>query len=807
MSTFSFSGSPALRLAGLVIAGILVDRWVHLSMYVLVASLLAVTLLCLLEVVTGKFSTSAALLVSLLGVLLGATKYEADRDRSAFIPRELFGKEVVVVGEIVEPPLSTKSSVRFVMKARAVRSGDRHVAVRENVKVTLKFKRGEASPLVPAYGMLLALRGTLSHPSDTRNPGDFSEKSYLESNGISSLMLVRGSEQAAVLDTTRGSWLAIHAVIPVREYFVRVFGGLTHGESAEFLKGLIVGDRSGISVETRKAFVHSGVAHVLAVSGSHVVIVAGVLFFLFGLLRLPKWGIALSTILGLGVYALVTGGHPPVVRASITASIFLLGNILRTRSDPFNSLGVAALVILAIDARQLFDVGFQLSFVAVLSIVYLYPKMNALISLIPKANLFQQACIWTLRVCAVSLAASLGTLPLTAVYFGKVSLIGVAANIVVMPAVGGAIVLGFVTVLANLVSTVVASSYAAVNQLLLECTLWVIRWSGSISFAYADTSRFLPVYALPFYAALLFVFNLKTPRIARRWLLVFLVMLNVAIFAPQPAAVAATNKLRVAFLDVGQGDGAVIESPEGKVIVIDAGPSAGGYDAGERTMAPYLRRRNISRIDMLIVSHPHDDHIGGVPHILEQFDVSGVMESGQPVKSWVYKRYLSDLHSEGCSVDTARSGMPPVSLGNLRLYVLSPRPSLIEPDTTRRHPNLNNTSVVVRLQYGNVSFLFAGDAEQEVERMIVEQYGEFLGSTLLKTGHHGSKTSSTQEFLVAVRPAHAVVSVGRYNKFKHPSRDVLSRLRSLNAEVYRTDEEGALIFESDGQTLSLVDWK
>jgi competence protein ComEC len=496
-----------------------------------------------------------------------------------------------------------------------------------------------------------------------------------------------------------------------------------------------------------------------------------------------------------------------VVRATITASIFLIASLVQVKSNPFNSLGVAALIILAIDARQLFDVGFQLSFVAVLSIVYLYPKMNAWISGRTSGGIVRKSIVWTLRVCAVSLAASLGTLPLTAVYFGKVSIIGLLANIFVIPAVGASVVLGFVTITVGLFSNWIASSYAAVNQLLLDCTLWLIRLAGDSSFAYVDTSRFLPIYALPFYAALLLLFNLSVRHVARRFLIIFLIMLNVAVFVPPPIAVAVTGKLRVSFLDVGQGDAAVVELPDGKAIVIDAGPRTGNYDAGERIVAPFLRRRGVPRVDMLIMSHPHDDHLGGIPSVLEQFDVAEILESGQPVKSSTYRRYITDVRAEGCIVDTARSGMPILRIGNLELYVIFPTILFIDSDTTHRSPNLNNTSVVIRMQYRDVSLLFTGDAEMEAEGEMVSRYGDFLHCSLLKTGHHGSKTSSTEEFLDAVHPTYAVISVGRFNKFGHPSEDVISRLHALHAEIYRTDEEGAIIFESDGKTLSRIEWR
>lgn len=810
MSAFRLSTSPAFRLSILFIVGILVGRWMNLSPAVLIPCFIVCALLATgLMFMTrpqppGLLALAGILLVSMLA---GATKLSLDQDRSFFVPDSILNHEIVVMGRVTEPAHIVRGVARSMLAAQEVRSSVAEFPITENVRVSVSRPYSERLLRSLAYGSTVVMRGRLSRPSESHNPGEFSEKQYFEANGITLFMFVRGEENVVVLNSSRGLWLMRAVVFPARAYILDVLSKSTHGESAEFLKGLLIGERSGLSNPTRQAFTNSGVAHVLAVSGSNVVVVAAIFFFLFGLLRFPKWAGVLSSIGALVFYMLITGSQPPVVRATIVSSIFLVGSIVQARANPFNSLGVAALIILAVDARQLFDVGFQLSFVAVLSIVYLYPKMSSWILKIPSTAMVGRAVVWILRVCAVSLAASLGTLPLTAVYFGKVSIVGLLANIIVIPAVGASVVLGFVTIVAGLLSGWIAGAYAAANQLLLDCTLWLIRNAGASPFAFADTSRFLPVYALPFCMALLLLFNLDVPRIAKNLFIGFLVALDVAVFMPPPVGVAFSERLRVSFLDVGQGDAAVVEAPGGRTIVIDAGPRAGDFDAGERTVAPYLRRRGASRIDMMIITHPDDDHLGGIPHLLEHFDVAEVLESGQPTKTGLFRMYTEDVRNERCPVDTARGGMLRKDVGEMRIYILSPKPDFVQTDTTRPSLNLNMTSVVVRLDYGSISFLFTGDAETISEREMVRTYGDFLRSTVLKVGHHGSKTSSTREFLDAVHPEYAVISVGRFNRFKHPSSDALDRLGSVHAEVLRTDEDGAIIFETDGSILDRVDWR
>jgi competence protein ComEC len=500
----------------------------------------------------------------------------------------------------------------------------------------------------------------------------------------------------------------------------------------------------------------------------------------------------------------ITGSQPPVVRATIVASVFILGTVIQRKTSPFNSLGAAALFILLMDARQLFDVGFQLSFVAVLSIVYLYPIMNGWIAGVPLEGWKRKATVWTLRVCALSLAASLGTLPLTAMYFGRISVVGLVANIIVIPASAGALLLGFATVGAALVSQWLATVYGALNQLLLSLTLTFVKVTGSLPFSSVDASRFSLLHVLPFYAALLLLFNLRQ-KAARPLLFILLGSLAVTVFIPPSGAAAPlAGKLRVSFLDVGQGDASVVEFPDGRVMVVDAGASAGQFNAGDRTVAPFLRRRGVSRIDLLVLSHPHDDHIGGAPVLLREFDVLRVVEAGMEGRSGSYRSYVSDLAAEQCGVDTGRAGLMIAEFGGARLYFLGPDGHV---SSAADGFNVNNASVVVKLHYGNVAFLFAGDAELESEAEMVRRYDSFLHSAVLKAGHHGSNTSTSQDFLSLVRPRFAIVSAGRFNKFGHPSPEVIQRFEAMGVDVLRTDLDGAIILETDGNTVSFVDWR
>lgn len=814
MRKLSIHSVPALLAATFLALGIILGKYAHVATWLSITAAVLLLVLCSFMLFRSRYRERSYLLplLILLLILVGAAKYRFDASSTPPLPESLLNNQVTVIGTILESSATRENRTRFLVQVETMHASLVRLSAAANVLVTVMRQRQDSIDISFRYGNRIHLTGTLYRPSPERNPGEFNARAYYEAQGISLLMRVRGYRNVAVLDSHVSGgplrWMMRNCVLPVRAYMLSLIDATVRGEEGELLKGIFIGERGGIPYSTRLAFTNSGIAHILAVSGSNVAVVYAFFTMMFALLRLPRNVNIIATALGLLFYMLLTGSQPPIVRATIMALVMMGGKLLGKKSNALNSLGVAALLILFYDARQIFDVGFQLSFLAVFSLAYCFPIARNWLPRFEQARMHHKLLLGAMELVLVTFIATVGTLPLIALYFGRVSVVGLLSNVVVVPLVGANVFLGFVSSLFGWFSLFIADCFAAVNWVLLNLCLWVAKFSGGLSWAYIDTLQFRALHAIPFYLALVTAFHFHLRAFARKAFIGFVASLNLLLV---PATTSFDHsleqKLRVSFIDVGQGDGALVEFPNGQTMLIDAGMKAEEYDAGERIIAPFLKRRGISTIDYFVASHPHGDHIGGAAFVFKEFDVREVIESGQPARDSVYLEYASAVSNEQCTTRNVRTGSPAMTIGGAKLYFLYPTPTFIDTDTTHAHENLNNTSVVFKLCFGETSILFTGDAEQEAEEEMVRVHGAFLESTILKVGHHGSKTSSTEAFVRVVKPKHAIISCGLNNKFNHPSEEVVERLRAMNVETLRTDEEGAIIFETDGKKFERVEWR
>jgi competence protein ComEC len=656
-----------------------------------------------------------------------------------------------VEGRVAAAPVRFAADrARLVIEAERVDGAPRSGLIQATVY-------GEPPPLVEGQRLAAELK---LHPAlGFRNPDGFDYAAHLARDGIRVTGSTR-AERLEPLEAPRPGWAA-----RVRARALEAIAGALPPASAALLGGLLFGERTELPRELDDGFRRAGVYHVLAVSGFNVALLAAAVFALCRLLRLDRrLSAVVALVLVLG-FAAVVGAEPSVLRAVIMAVLVLAALLLEREAAVVNSLALAALLILAWRPGDLLEPGFQLSFAATAGIVAA-PLPRGLV----------------LGAIGVSVAAQLAVLPITLAHFNQLSTIGVVANLGVVPLAGLATVLGLAGVgLAFASETLAAIALDAVWPVLLA-----LRGLVALAAAVPGAVVYLPAPpwpALVCYAAALGLGLLAwharetRPRRARLVGCAAPALLIVAVaLEAWPLLRPPDGRLRLTVLDVGQGDAIVLEAPDGRAALVDAG--SGGpmrLDAGERVVAPYLWNRGVLRLAATAVTHADADHAGGMAAIDRLFAVG--------------ERWDADALVRGAD-----------GLGGALISQLGPLPPRGGTPRSR-----NNEALVLRIEYGLASFLLASDIEAEREQALVAA-GAPLAATVLKVAHHGSRSSTTAAFLRAVRPLVAIVSVGARNVYGHPDAGVMARLEATGARVYRTDRDGALVLETDGRMLTVTRW-
>lgn len=644
------------------------------------------------------------------------------------------------------------------------------------------------------YGDRVLVTGRLRSPQPARNPGGFDARTYYASRGVYALMSVRDAAGYRVTLRDRSFTWQTAVIDPLRRSIDQSIDRTMRGDSAALLRGILLGERRQLPEDLIDTFRTIGLAHILAVSGLHVGLITLVVYTLLFVLRLPRHLVAAGTLGVLILYAFITNLTPSVIRATIMAGLFLVGRQMDRQTDTVNILAVAAIVILLIWPSALFDLSFQLSFLATYAIITGYPRLK---ELLPERLSRSEKwwARWLRDGLLVSVAAQLGTLPVVAGTFNQVSWMSAVANLFIGPLVFLNTTFGVLTVLTGPLVIEIARLFSAVNALVLYGMIHLSKTFSSVPSALVQVPAPSSLFFASFYAAgLLLLWNPDGPGWRRTRL--GLVALTALVFC---YGLLPERTLEITVLDVGQGDAIFIACPNGRTLLVDGGPRSPAWDAGARVIVPFLRAKGHRRVDTMIVSHPHLDHYGGLSAVVKSVDVGEIVSSGVTSTSGSYRAWRETVEQHGIPYRTVVKGDTLAALGGVRGVFLHPDRFFVS-GASKAHAN--DVSVVLRLSYGEFSMLLTGDIEEKAEYAVTRAPAA-LKSTVLKSPHHGSITSSGTAFLHAVDPEAVAVSVGLINAFRHPSPQVMERYRRRGAEVYRTDRGGAVIIRSDGQSWAM----
>lgn len=561
------------------------------------------------------------------------------------------------------------------------------------------------------------------------------------------------------------------------------------------VEALVLARKERLAPEVRDAFARAGTAHLLAISGFHVGVVAGLLLLLGSWLGLPHPARFLLGSAGVWIYVVLIGFPDAALRAAFILSLLALGRGFGRPVAPMGALGTAFLLFLLADPGALLRIGFQLSFAGALGLVAWSRPLEAVLRRWPALR--------SRRVLASGLAAgvsaTLATLPLVGWHFGRVSVVGIPVTLLATPlitlAIPGIILSLLLSFLHPLAGGFMAQGVEAILWLLTEG----VEWVASLSFSSIWISR--PAVLAGCLGLALGVTApgwVPAKRRAPAWRRLALGALAGILLWPWADLALNRGTLEMVVLDVGQGDALALRSPGGRWILVDAGPKTEHFDAGARTVLPYLRQRGVRELAFLILTHPDMDHVGGAGSILGQLHVSTVLDPGRAVGSQVFLAALEEAHAHGVPWRIVQAG-DSLNLDGVALRVLWPpgpgrgrgtNPAL-PPGVERLVQGSNEASVILELRYGAFSALLTGDAPREVEEAVLPLiHSQTI--QLLKVGHHGSDTSTSPELLERTDPELAVISVGRRNRYGHPDPRVVRRIQGAEVRIYRTDRDGPL---------------
>lgn len=558
-------------------------------------------------------------------------------------------------------------------------------------------------------------------------------------------------------------------------------------QQGALVEALVLARREGLDPVLRQQFVDAGLSHLLAISGTHVALIAGILLLVakaFGASGVAGAGVAAA---GTVAYVLLLGAPAAATRAALQIVLLLGARVMQRPADPFTLLATAALVLLGTDPAALLDPGFQLSFAGVAGILtFGIPLSDWLRTRLPG---------WLATPLAISLAASALTLPIAGLRFGRVAPIGIAASLVAIPVLGSVIPAILVTLLVGCLSAALGHWLAHSARLLLRAMNGIARLAAAVPGGHAPTSPGTIMAGLLAAATLILVHRglrdaaSGAPRPRERilhWGMALAAALTVLVWLPR-LHLPVSEGVEIHAIDVGQGDAFAIRSPHGHWILVDDGPRSDRFDAGRSRVVPYLLRHGVHRLDALILTHPDGDHIGGTEAVLQSLHVATVVDPGVAAGKPLYLTALTTAHSEQLRWLAARAGRE-VHIDDLDLRFLFPDSSALDGPAAA-----NDFSVVFRLGYGPFGALFLGDAPRAVENRLVARYGSALAVDVLKVGHHGSRTSTGDSLLTVAHPRIALLSVGRHNRYGHPAPEVVARLRERGIRILRTDRDGSVM--------------
>ena len=641
--------------------------------------------------------------------------------------------------------------------------------VRNNKKILINIKMSQDIPSIK-YGDSLYIEGEFKQPEEARNYKGYNYKQYLKTKKIIGTVEL---EKVKILKSSNGSF--IHNI---QKYIRDTINGTLTDEEGNLLLAILLGDKDKLSEDIQESFKTSNLSHMLAVSGAHVsYIILGLTYVLQNSIIGKKNG-KIVCIIFLLAFMAITNFTPSVTRACIMAILTLFSGIIYRKSDVYTNISVAALITLIFNPYSLLDLGFQLSYGGTIGIIIFIKRIQEKKSNSKVINYIKQMAL-------VSIYANIIIIPIMMYHFNTVSLTFIISNIMASPILGIIVITGFLFIITSITVKPLTRLIAIFIKPILSILIKISQICSKLPFSNILVVTPYMFNVISYYAIILYCIKSKKNNKCKIiiCLLIVLILINFIIYIfPQ--------KLRIFFIDVGQGDSTLIITPDKKTVLIDGGGSD-SFDVGEKVLLPYLLDRRILKVDYVLISHFDTDHCGGILTIMEKVKVKNIIISEQAEHSENYERFKKLMIHKKIRLIEVKKG-DKIKIGRYSEFkILFPTSRLLSENP------LNNNSIVAQFNYNNFKMLFTGDIEKLAEQQILKTEKAEIRADILKVAHHGSKTSSIPEFIKAVRPRIALIGVGKNNTFGHPNQQTIKNLENIKCRIYRTDLQGDIIIRID----------
>lgn len=796
---FPFASHPAVRIMLLMVLGISLTAVVQVSAINLLLLFVAITFGWILFefFLRRKFliaSSYGSIVIYFLLISIGsmtlATLQQELKSNQIEEAQEISlyeWEDLTITGQITDSGRSISGRNVYTVDVHSTMLPDGWIWT-QNYKIRLYADLSEDQ--IISEGDVVEVDTRIYEFPEQRNPHQFDYGEWLNLQGISA-----HGELQNILRIEEGYWFSFGNA---REHILKDIDQLFEEEQASFAKAILLGYKDDLSPEAKQEFSRAGLSHIMAVSGLHVGFIVAPFWLLIPFLwssKKGKWlGLIGLTVL-LILYAGITGFSPSVSRASLMAWLLTYGRLFHKTRNSINLTAVAAIILLMINPNQLFDAGFQLSFGAVFTILFVMPEAQRII---PQKHQFT----WTgtfLTIILVSIVVQIGLFPILIEYFGEFSIVGPISNALVIPLLSIVVPFGLGIVVLYSSIPQLFEILAIPIELLMKWIQGVATFTGGSSFSYISVSEISFFVFLIWLLAILLIASIRIPNV--RWKMVIGLLLGVNLLLIENVMNDTDPKtLDITFLDIGQGDAIHIKTPNDKHLLVDAGRWSPGGNSGEEVILPYLEESGINRLDGIVLSHPHADHIGGIIDIIETIPVDTIYQTRADYDSNLYQTYMKLAEEHRIPIQYPIAGDLVNIDPAIRLFIIGP-------NSGSESSNINNHSLAFKVVYGETSALFSGDAEAEQELRLANMYGDFLKSNLYKVGHHASNTSSSRLFLDAIQPGISVASLAFENRFRHPGAEAVTRLHQFSKTQNYTSLSGAIKYVSDGELFKKIDWK